>query len=165
MNTPWHPTRHARLRAAVGVGLLSCACAAGAQAPIDADCIATHSTTVAGTTPPPEQQSGSISFVNGGIGAPQAEAMRAIKSGYPLALTFAEHLEGKDAYTAMVTVDIRDGAGNRVLCVSDAGPMLFLRLPDGDYTVTARSYGGIEQTRQIKVRGDSHQDVTLIWQP
>ncbi len=161
MNTRLHPA----IKAALGLGVLSCACVASAQdAAPAADCIAIDYAAL-GKTPPPEQQAGSISFVSGGIGAPQSEAMRAIKASYPLALTFAEHLDGKDAYTAMVTVTVRDADGNQVLCVSDAGPMLFLRLPTGTYTITARSYGGVEQTRNVNVRGDGHQDVTLIWQP
>lgn len=105
-----------------------------------------------------------ISFISGGIGAEEAEAMKAQASAYALALIFAQHQHGQDVYLASVPVVIRtadDGA--TVLNTVTEGPYLLVNLPEGRYRVSA-VYQQDEKTAEVQVRAGGHQRHTFIWQ-
>lgn len=113
----------------------------------------------------PAPQGDTVAFVTGGVGAQEAEALRAVKPGYPLALTLAENRGGRHHFTARVHVDIRDASGARVLCADGAGPFLFAKLPAGDYRIVATSMEGVPLTREVSVVPNEQADVTLAWGP
>lgn len=86
---------------------------------------------------PPAQTQNGITFVTGGIGKPEAAAMKAMAQRYDLMLVFADR---GGHYLADVNVKIKDGEGNTVLdTVSD--PILLANLPSGRYTIQADADG------------------------
>ncbi|MDS4041462.1 MAG: hypothetical protein RKP20_09825 [Candidatus Competibacter sp.] len=86
---------------------------------------------------PAAQSQNGITFVTGGIGKPEANAMKAAAKRYDLMLVFADR-EGH--YLADVNVKIKDTKGNTVLdIVSD--PILLADLPAGRYIVRAEVDG------------------------
>lgn len=95
----------------------------------------------------PEQQNG-ITFLNGGIGKDEANAIRAAK-GYNLKMTFATG--PSNAFVSNVDVGIRTRAGKQVLALNEAGPLVYAQLPTGDYEVTVSS-GGQTQRRMVAIR-------------
>ena len=100
---------------------------------------------------PPVQHQGSVQYVSGGIGLDESEALKAAAKDYPLALTFAAQVGGKADYVADVTVAIHDGQGKPVLRATSEGPYMLVKLPAGDYKVSA-TYKGQTQERQVAVR-------------
>ena len=107
---------------------------------------------------------GQISFISGGIGADEAEAMKAQASSYALALTFAQHQRGQDVYLASVPVVIRTADGGAtVLDTVTEGPYLLVNLPEGRYRVSA-VYQHNEKTAEVQVRAGAHQRHTFVWQ-
>ena len=86
-----------------------------------------------------------------GIGLDESEALKAAAKDYPLALTFAAQVGGKADYVADVTVAIHDGQGKPVLRATSEGPYMLVKLPAGDYKVSA-TYKGQTQERQVAVR-------------
>ena len=102
-----------------------------------------------------------MQYVSGGIGLDESEALKAAAKDYPLALTFAAQVGGKADYVADVTVAIHDGQGKPVLRATSEGPYMLVKLPAGDYKVSAtygpdagtpgRRQGRRRRTRRLRV--------------
>lgn len=85
----------------------------------------------------PQQQNG-ISYLSGGIGEDEAKAIQQAK-GYNLHMTFSIGVENK--YVPDVDVVIQKEPGQTVLTLSQAGPLVYVQLPPGKYTVVATRSG------------------------
>ncbi|CAB3768292.1 carboxypeptidase-like regulatory domain-containing protein [Paraburkholderia humisilvae] len=106
---------------------------------------------------PPVETQGDISFVSGGIGHDEAEALRHDESQWPLSMGFF----GPTAdYLADVHVRIADSKGNEVMHADSRGPYMLVKLPPGSYTVYAR-YRTDEQHRAVNVAGNGHERVSF----
>jgi len=99
-------------------------------------------------------------FRNGGIGEDEADEMRSQARNYPLRLVFAEG--PNNDFTANVPVVIADARGDAVFAITDGGPLLYVMLPDGKYTVTAES-DGIVKTQRVTVSRGQGADVVFHW--
>lgn len=99
-------------------------------------------------------------YLNGGIGEDEADAMRGRAAEFPLRLIFAEGPQ--NVFTANVPLAIVDERGNPVLALRDAGPMLFVMLPAGRYTVIAES-DGIRKTQQVTLDRGRGREVVFHW--
>jgi hypothetical protein len=107
----------------------------------------------------PQQQNG-VSYINGGVGHDEQNAMRALRADYNLQLTFATRQTG--AYRSDVQLDILDAKGAGVLSVANTGPMFFARLPAGTYRISASAEG---KTFKRTVRlGNGAKEMTLHWE-
>jgi hypothetical protein len=102
------------------------------------------------------------SFVNGGIGKEEADALRAEAADYPLELVFTRHADNRDEFIAEVHLTIRDRDGQVIVDQAQQGPIFLARLPDGTYTVTAE-YRGETQTRRVAVADGRHAKLALVW--
>lgn len=94
-----------------------------------------------------------IRFITGGIGSEQQQAMAAVQSDYNLRLTFARAKSGE--YLTDVRVMITDRKQHNVLETVADGPLLYARLPAGDYHITA-SFEGQQQTKKISIGASRH---------
>ena len=102
------------------------------------------------------------SFVNGGIGKEEADALRAEAADYPLELVFTRHADNHDEFIAEVHLTIRDRDGQVIIDQAQQGPIFLARLPDGTYTVIAE-YRGETQTRRVAVADGRHAKLALVW--
>ena len=84
-----------------------------------------------------QQQSG-VTYLSGGIGEDEAKAIQQA-TGYNLHMTFTIGAEGK--YVPDVDVLIQKDQGQTVLTLSQAGPLVYVQLPPGKYTVVATRNG------------------------
>jgi hypothetical protein len=98
-------------------------------------------------------------YLNGGIGHDSQEIMRQEAHKWPLRMTFSEGTEG--AFVAEVALKIQDHAGHTVLEVRDAGPMTYVRVPRGNYRITA-TYKGKTLTRNVSI-GAQGSNVYFRW--
>jgi len=105
---------------------------------------------------------GEISFLNGGIGKEEAEALRAQAPSFPLELVFVRKVEDREEFLADVHLVVTDGAGRVVFDRMSQGPIFLAKFPDGPYTITA-DYRGATQTRRIAVGGGRHEKIALAW--
>lgn len=94
---------------------------------------------------PPSQNQGAVTYITGGVGGAEADAMKAAAPRYSLALSFATQLRGREVYLATVPVVIRNASGNTLLDVVTEGPYLLVNLAAGRYEVTA-SHRGRQKT-------------------
>ena len=110
---------------------------------------------------PQQDANGTASYVSGGIGEDEAEAMRQASANYPLTLELATAAGGpRDAYISDARVDIRDGSGNPVISTTTQGPIMLVRLPAGTYTVDV-GWHGTEKHKTVEVGGQRRQHVML----
>ncbi|PCM48232.1 hypothetical protein CP335_18095 [Pseudomonas fluorescens] len=85
-----------------------------------------------------QQQQNGINYLSGGIGLDESKAIQQA-SGYNLHMTFA--VGAQDQYTADVDVVIQKSPGQTVLTLSQTGPLVYVQLPPGKYTVVATRNG------------------------
>ena len=105
---------------------------------------------------------GEVSYLSGGIGLTEANAIKRVAKSYPLELEFVQSAKPKDMYLADVEVRIRDAQGKTVLDATSDGPFLLAKLPAGKYSVRADRDGRPEQ-RQIEVAAKGHQHIVFAW--
>jgi hypothetical protein len=101
-----------------------------------------------------------ITYISGGIGEPEAAAMKAAANQYNLALTFAE--QGTGDYLADVKVHIKDLNGKEVLDIASTGPLLLSNLPAGKYLIQAQE-NGKALSRTVDLNGKQHADFVFYW--
>jgi hypothetical protein len=107
----------------------------------------------------PKEQNG-VSYINGGVGHDEQDAMRALRADYNLRLTFATKQTG--AYRSDVQLDIADTKGANLLSVANTGPMFFAKLPPGTYRISASAEGKTFK-RSVKL-GTGAKEMTLHWE-
>lgn len=105
---------------------------------------------------PPEQQSGAASYVSGGIGEGEAARFEAAFSHYPLIVQLYETQGGKRVYTANALVTITDHSGKTVLEQHANGPFMLVRLPAGEYEVSASLKGHHLPKHHIHITDSGH---------
>ncbi|MFJ2282626.1 carboxypeptidase regulatory-like domain-containing protein [Pseudomonas sp. NPDC087803] len=85
-----------------------------------------------------QQQQNGINYLSGGIGVDEAKAIQQ-STGYNLHMTFA--VGAQDQYTADVDVTIQKSPEQTVLTLTQTGPLVYVQLPPGKYTVVATRNG------------------------
>lgn len=96
------------------------------------------------TTILPPQQSGAIRYVTGGVGDDERAALGEAKKEFNLYIMSAE----KDgSFVGDTQIVIRSTKGDELL-KADAGPLLYVQLPAGSYTIEASH---AEQVKKEKV--------------
>lgn len=95
------------------------------------------------------QQQGNITFVSGGAGDEDRDALRQVESQYNLRLLFAAR---NGDYLADIAVTLSDARGNAVLDTIADGPIFYARVPPGRYRLTVSNQGQ-SQSRNISVGG------------
>jgi hypothetical protein len=114
---------------------------------------------LAGTPFPMPIQQGEVTYISGGIGDDEIAAMKASAGAYDLLVSNAE----KDgSYTAGIDVVLRDGRGQVVLSAKNTGPLLYVKLAPGDYTLDA-NYHGVERVRDVAITPHRPAEIHLIW--
>ena len=101
-------------------------------------------------TLPAERSQGSVTYISGGIGKDESDAMKLAASRYSLAIEMSSPAGPRAEYVADVKIDIRDQRGATVLNTISDGPLLLANLPPGRYTVNATK-NGASQRRDIVV--------------
>lgn len=87
------------------------------------------------------QTQGDVTYISGGVGEHERQAMRAIQGQYNLQLVFA--VKGTGAYVAGSKVKIADVKGRTLLEAVSNGPDFFAKLKPGNYMVTAERNGHV----------------------
>src|SRR5689334_24814397 len=88
------------------------------------------------------QEQNGIAYLSGGIGQDESKAIQRT-AGYNLHMTFS--VGTGNEYIPDVSVVIQKAPGQTVLTLNDAGPLVYVKLPAGKYTVIATRKG---ETRQ-----------------
>jgi hypothetical protein len=108
---------------------------------------------------PQELHQGDLTFITGGVGLDESQALRQAAPHWPLAMRFTG--SGSD-YLADVHVQVTDGKGATILQADSRGPYMLVRLRPGHYTVQA-SYEGHAQTRALTIKRGAHEKLDFSW--
>ncbi|APC16476.1 hypothetical protein BLL42_12310 [Pseudomonas frederiksbergensis] len=87
-----------------------------------------------------QQQQNGINYLSGGIGEDESRTIQQA-TGYNLHMTFSTGPANK--YVSDVDVVIQSAPGQTVLTLSQTGPLVYVQLPAGKYTVVATRNGEV----------------------
>lgn len=107
---------------------------------------------------PVVQQSGIISYITGGVGLEEREALSRQTSDFNLKVVNA--VPGRP-FVADINIAVLDSRGQEILRTTSDGPWLLAKLPAGKYTIQA-SDGTRTQTRSVQL-GQAQREVMLRW--
>jgi hypothetical protein len=82
---------------------------------------------------------GGVTYVSGGVGEEELDAMRGMRDSFNLHLTFAA--QGSGQYLSDVNVQIVDSKGTVLLDAPSDGPYFFAQLKPGSYKIIAANQG------------------------
>ena len=107
-----------------------------------------------------EEQGQNSTYVNGGAGDDQIRYMQSIAKNWPMRIMFSQ-LKANE-FVAGVNLLITDRRNTTFLQLEDAGPLTYVQLPPGTYSITA-THGGQSQTRKLTVGTKNKRDVHFHW--
>ncbi len=108
----------------------------------------------------PVADTNGITHITGGVGDDETAAIEAMRGEYNVHIINSN----KDgAYNDSTEITITDKSGNEVV-TADAGPLFFVQLPSGSYTVVAQ-HRESQQQKKIKVvkSKKAMPDIHFIW--
>lgn len=103
---------------------------------------------------------GGITYVSGGIGLEEIQALNEGTGDYNLKLVFAE--KGSGAYIADVKLSIMNMKGQKILEAVSDGPWFFVKLAPGRYKISAEAEGQ-SQVQQARVGGGRQTQLHFYW--
>jgi len=115
---------------------------------------------VAQQTPLVPQTQGEVTFVSGGVGEEERDALKSLKSDYNLGLLFSE--QGTGEYFSDVNVSIKDSKGKVCLETVSDGPMLYAKLKPGHYSISADFEGRVLH-KAANLSGKKWVSVSFSW--
>lgn len=107
-----------------------------------------------------QQTQGEVTFVSGGVGGDEQNAMQALRADYNLHLLFS--VAGTGEYVSDVKVSITDSGGNTLMESVSDGPMLFAKLKPGRYTVAVDRDGQVVH-KTVKIVGTKRASLSFTW--
>lgn len=102
-----------------------------------------------------------ISYVSGGTGEDQQQAMANLRKEYDLRATFAMKKTGE--FLADIKVTIQNPSDEKVFEGASLGPLFFAKLAPGKYKVTA-DFGGKSQVQSILLKKGGVKDLYFYWE-
>ncbi len=108
---------------------------------------------------PQELHQGDLTFITGGVGLDESQALREAAPHWPLAMRFTG--SGSD-YLADVHVQVTDAHGTTILQADSRGPYMLVKLHPGRYTIQA-TYEGHAQTRTLTLKRGAHERLDFSW--
>jgi len=114
---------------------------------------------LAAALPAPQTQNG-ITYLSGGIGRDEADAMKAEAKRYPLSIILSEGRH--DAYVANAKLTISGADRKMVLDAVSVGPIMLVKLPAGRYSISAM-VGGETLRRTVEVSEKGGREILFHW--
>ena len=115
------------------------------------------------TALPAAKQAGDVTYISGGVGLDESNAMKAQTGKYSLSVLFAAHMGGKrDVYTSPAQVTITKGDKTPVLDIKPDGPYLLVNLPAGNYRISATD-GQRSRTQALTISAGAHKHLVFAW--
>ena len=113
------------------------------------------------TALPPVQHAGQATYISGGIGSDETDAIKAAAKQYPLYIELARLCEGGAEYLANVAITIRTPKGDKVMEAAGLGPLVLVKLPAGTYRIEATA-NGVQKTQNFQL-GKGQKQLALLW--
>jgi hypothetical protein len=101
-----------------------------------------------------------ITYVSGGVGFEEREALTQVGSKYSLKLIFAL---SSGEYLNDVRVEITDAEGIEVINAVSAGPWFFASLKDGSYSILVTSKDMTKTLKNIQILEERQKVLHIHW--
>jgi hypothetical protein len=112
---------------------------------------------------PQTKTQGTVSFITGGIGSDQSNAMYAAAKKWSVLIEMSQiDGSGRGVWIAGINVRILDSKQKTVLETVSDGPLMLLNAPAGQYEIEA-TYQGKVLKRSLTIKDKENQRVTLFW--
>jgi len=111
-------------------------------------------------TPLTPHMQGNISYISGGVGSDEREALQAMRADYNLSLLFS--VQGSGEYVSDVKVSIKDAKGAVLLETASDGPMLYVKLRPGRYSIAADRDGRV-LAKKVSLSAKKLTALSLAW--
>ena len=111
---------------------------------------------------PDNQYSQGISYITGGVGEGETNAILAEAKQWPVLLEMSQIENGRGVWIFGATIKIVNNAKQVIFDAQADGPYMLINLVPGDYSIEA-SYQGVIQKRSISIKPDSVQKISLFW--
>lgn len=105
------------------------------------------------------EENPSVPMLSGGVGEEEYEALQTAKDRFNTRMLFTET---SGAYLSDVKVDISQGDGAVIASTTTQGPVLFVKLKPGTYSVKA-VVGGLTKEHKFTVSGKGMTQVHLAF--
>lgn len=106
-----------------------------------------------------QQTQGDITFVSGGVGLDEIDAIKALKPNYNLHLLFAVN---SGEYLSDIEVAIFDKKGNAYMQAVSLGSFMLVNLKPGSYYVKAQ-LDGRAISKKVTITGHKATPLSFIW--
>ncbi len=116
----------------------------------------------AGAQIPDTQYSQGISFITGGVGQEETEAILAEAKQWPITLELSQIENGRGVWIFGALIKVLNVKKQIIFDARADGPYMMINLVPGDYVINA-SYEGVVQTRAVSIKADSSQKISLFW--
>jgi hypothetical protein len=110
--------------------------------------------------PPARTSASGVEYRSGGVGKEERDALHLVAARYPLKIVLSAG--GDAAFVADASVRASDGSGKVIFEADAVGPLVFVNLPPGSYTVAVTARGETKQQR-VSLGADEQTAVALGW--
>ncbi len=111
---------------------------------------------------PPVHTAGQLSYLSGGVGSDEIEAIKAEAKRYPWSLEFVQATKTGGVYLSDVDVTILGPKNTVLLNTKSDGPFMLVKLPSGHYQVQA-TLNGVTQQQAVTIKSGQMRHTVLIW--
>ena len=113
---------------------------------------------------PGTQYSQGISYISGGVGEEESQAILAEAKQWPILVELSQLENGRGVWIFGAKIKVLN-ANNQVIFDAHAdGPYMLINLPAGDYLLEG-TYQGVVQKRVIAIKTALPQKTKLFWKP
>jgi hypothetical protein len=111
---------------------------------------------------PNTKYSQGISYITGGVGQSEADAILAEAKEWPVVLELSQIENGRGIWIAGVSIKAMNTKKRLIFDALADGPYMLINFAPGDYVIEA-DYKGVTQKRILSIKADSSQKISLFW--
>lgn len=111
---------------------------------------------------PDTQYSRGISYVSGGVGEEESQAILAEAKQWPLLLELSQLENGRGVWIFGAKIKILNSQNQVIFDAQADGPYILINLAVGQYQIEA-SYLGVTQKRSVNVQASAPQKLAIFW--
>ena len=111
---------------------------------------------------PSTQYSKGISYISGGVGAEESQAILAEAKQWPLLLELSQLENGRGVWIFGAKIKIVNSQNQVIFDAQADGPYILINLTAGQYQIEA-SYQGVSQKRSVSIQASAPQKLAIFW--
>ena len=111
---------------------------------------------------PETKYSQSISYITGGVGEGETQAILAEAKQWSLLLEMSQIENGRGVWISGAMINILNDKNQTIFNAQADGPYMLVNLEAGSYAIQA-SFNGVQQTRAVSIKAGAPQKISLFW--